>query len=104
MKQFSGEDVVEARGLFEDQQRFRITGKLFMMCNRLPPIHAMDRGTWRRIRVLLFGSKFVDKSDPELKIGRPNVFPRDMIWTQNFVFGGKRGYLFSSMCMRRSIL
>ena len=77
MKQFSGEDVVEARGLFEDQQRFRITGKLFMMCNRLPPIHAMDRGTWRRIRVLTFGSKFVDKTDPELKGGRPNVFPRD---------------------------
>jgi hypothetical protein len=77
MKQFSGEDVVEARGLFEDQQRFRITGKLFMMCNRLPPIHAMDRGTWRRIRVLLFGSKFVEDSDPELKAGRPNVFRRD---------------------------
>ena len=77
MKQFSGEDVVEARGLFEDQQRFRITGKLFMMCNRLPPIHAMDRGTWRRIRVLLFGSKFVDGSDPELKAGRPGVYARD---------------------------
>ena len=77
MKQFSGEDVVEARGLFEDQQRFRITGKLFMMCNRLPPIHAMDRGTWRRIRVLLFGSKFVDSSDPDLKNSRPNVFLRD---------------------------
>ena len=77
MKQFSGEDVVEARGLFEDQQRFRITGKLFMMCNRFPPIHAMDRGTWRRIRVLLFGSKFVDSTDPELKAGRPNVFLRD---------------------------
>lgn len=77
MKQFSGEDVVEARGLFEDQQRFRITGKLFMMCNRLPPIHAMDRGTWRRIRVLLFGSKFVDSSDPELKAGRPGVYARD---------------------------
>jgi P4 family phage/plasmid primase-like protien len=77
MKQFSGEDVVEARGLFEDQQRFRITGKLFMMCNRLPPIHAMDRGTWRRIRVIGFGSKFVDKSDPELKAERPNVFLRD---------------------------
>ena len=77
MKQFSGEDVVEARGLFEDQQRFRITGKLFMMCNRLPPIHAMDRGTWRRIRVLLFGSKFVDGSDPELKAKRPGVYARD---------------------------
>ncbi len=77
MKQFSGEDVVEARGLFEDQQRFRITGKLFMMCNRYPPIHAMDRGTWRRIRSILFGSKFVDGSDPDLKAGRPNVFLRD---------------------------
>jgi phage/plasmid-associated DNA primase len=77
MKQFSGEDVVEARGLFEDQQRFRITGKLFMMCNRYPPIHAMDRGTWRRIRAIQFGSKFVDPSDPDLKSGRPGVFLRD---------------------------
>jgi len=77
MKQFSGEDVVEARGLFEDQQRFRITGKLFMMCNSLPPIHSMDRGTWRRIRVIPFNSKFVDASDPELKCGAVNVFVRD---------------------------
>jgi P4 family phage/plasmid primase-like protien len=77
MKQFSGEDVVEARGLYEDQQRFRITGKLFMMCNRLPPILSMDRGTWRRIRVLKFGSKFVETNDPDLKAGRPNVFLRD---------------------------
>ena len=77
MKQFSGEDVVEARGLYEDQQRFRISGKLFMMCNSLPPINAMDRGTWRRIRVIKFGSKFVEASDPDLKAGRPNVFLRD---------------------------
>lgn len=77
MKQFSGEDIVEARGLFEDQQRFRITGKLFMMCNRLPPITTMDKGTWRRIRVIPFESKFVDSSDPDLAAGRPGFFPRD---------------------------
>lgn len=77
MKQFSGEDIVEARGLFEDQQRFRITGKLFMMCNRLPPITTMDKGTWRRIRVIPFESKFVDESDPDLAAGRPGFFPRD---------------------------
>jgi phage/plasmid-associated DNA primase len=77
MKQFSGEDYVEARGLFKEQDQFRITGKLFMMCNRFPPINAMDRGTWRRIRVLKFGSKFVDSSDPELKQGKSNVFLRD---------------------------
>jgi P4 family phage/plasmid primase-like protien len=77
MKQFSGEDVVEARGLFEDQQRFRITGKLFMMCNRYPPIHSMDKGTWRRIRVITFGSEFVENSDPRLKNGTKNIFARD---------------------------
>ncbi len=77
MKQFSGEDVVEARGLFEEQQRFRITGKLFMMCNRYPPIHAMDRGTWRRIRAIHFGSRFVDPTDPDLKASRAGVFLRD---------------------------
>ena len=77
MKQFSGEDVVEARGLFEDQQRFRITGKLFMMCNRYPPIHSMDKGTWRRIRVITFGSEFVENSDPRLKNGTKNIFMRD---------------------------
>ena len=77
MKQFSGEDVVEARGLFEDQQRFRITGKLCMMCNRFPPIHAMDKGTWRRIRVITFGSEFLEPSDPRLKTPNKNIFPRD---------------------------
>ena len=77
MKQFSGEDVVEARGLFEDQQRFRITGKLFMLCNKLPPVHAMDRGTWRRIRAIMFPSLFVEPSAPELRQGKANVFVRN---------------------------
>ena len=76
MKQFSGEDAVEARGLFQDQERFKISGKLFMMCNTLPTINSMDRGTWRRIRLIPFESKFVNPGDKE--IGQPNVFPKDM--------------------------
>jgi len=76
MKQFSGEDAVEARGLFQDQERFKISGKLFMMCNTLPTINSMDRGTWRRIRLIPFESKFVNPGDKE--IGQPNVFLKDM--------------------------
>jgi P4 family phage/plasmid primase-like protien len=76
MKQFSGEDAVEARGLFQDQERFKISGKLFMMCNTLPTINSMDRGTWRRVRLIPFESKFVNPNDKEL--GQPNVFPKDM--------------------------
>lgn len=78
MKQFSGEDAVEARGLYADQERFKISGKLFMMCNKLPTINAMDRGTWRRVRLIPFESKFVNPGDKELAAGAPNVFPRDM--------------------------
>jgi len=81
MKQFSGEDVVEARGLFQDQEKFKISGKLFMLCNDLPPIHAMDRGTWRRVRLLPFPSIFVGEGDIDfasLREGKPNYFPKDV--------------------------
>ena len=74
MKQFSGEDMVEARALYGDQEKFVIMGKLFMMCNKLPPVTTMDRGTWRRIRVIEFVSKFVLPDHPEYLAGRPNVF------------------------------
>ena len=74
MKQLSGEDMVEARALYGDQEKFVIMGKLFMMCNKLPPVTTMDRGTWRRIRVIEFVSKFVLPDHPEYLEGRPNVF------------------------------
>jgi phage/plasmid-associated DNA primase len=77
MKQLSGEDMVEARALYGDQEKFVIMGKLFMMCNKLPPVTTMDRGTWRRIRVIEFVSKFVLPDHPEYLEGRPNVFLMD---------------------------
>jgi P4 family phage/plasmid primase-like protien len=76
MKQFSGEDLVEARGLFKDQESFKITGKIFMSCNRMPPVHSMDGGTWRRIRVIPFDSRFVDPN--EIPVDEANhVYARD---------------------------
>jgi P4 family phage/plasmid primase-like protien len=76
MKQFTGEDDVEARGLFEDQTKFKISGKIFMLCNAFPAINTMDRGTWRRVRAIPFESKFVDTAieDPNPE---SNIYPRD---------------------------
>ena len=76
MKQFTGEDDVEARGLFEDQTKFKITGKIFMLCNAFPAINTMDRGTWRRVRAVPFESKFVDPNVEDV-IPSQNVYPRD---------------------------
>ncbi len=76
MKQFTGEDDVEARGLFEDQTKFKITGKIFMLCNAFPAINTMDRGTWRRVRAVPFESKFVDPNVEEVN-AEGNIYPRD---------------------------
>lgn len=76
MKQFTGEDVVEARGLFEDQMKFQITGKMFMLCNALPMINAHDGGVWRRVRVIPFESRFVEPNSPEIDPSK-NIYPRD---------------------------
>lgn len=91
MKQFSGEDDVEARGLFQDQDTFKITGKLLMSCNKLPPVHTMDNGTWRRIRVLPFEALFVDPGDPRYDPSK-NVFYKDYnldaklkLWRKSFL-------------------
>jgi len=76
MKQFTGEDDVEARGLFEDQTKFKITGKIFMLCNAFPAINTMDRGTWRRVRAVPFESKFVDPTQEDIN-PKANIYPRD---------------------------
>jgi P4 family phage/plasmid primase-like protien len=76
MKQFTGEDDVEARGLFEDQTKFKITGKIFMLCNAFPAINTMDRGTWRRVRAVPFEAKFVDTGVEDADPSK-NIHPRD---------------------------
>ena len=64
MKQLSGEDVLKARGLFQDQDNFIVTGRIFMSCNDLPRISSTDGGTWRRLRVIPHVAEFLDPDKP----------------------------------------
>ena len=64
MKQLSGEDIVKARALFQDQDQFVIMARIFMLCNDLPPVSSTDGGTWRRLRVIPHVAKFVDNDKP----------------------------------------
>ena len=76
MKELTGNDTITARALYKENVDFKPQFKMFMTCNDLPDVPSNDGGTWRRIRVLQFKSKFCDvpneqvstefKIDPEL--------------------------------------
>jgi P4 family phage/plasmid primase-like protien len=78
MKQFSGDDRIEARPLFGDQEKFNMMGKLFLSCNDKPEISSMDNGTWRRIRVIPHVSTFKDPGDPTIDPAK-NIYPKDLM-------------------------
>jgi len=59
MKELTGGDPVSVRPLYENAFTFIPQFKLFLICNKLPKIPTDDGGTWRRIRVAPFKSKFV---------------------------------------------
>ena len=73
MKELTGGDKIHARGLYKEPIEFKPQFKLVLTCNELPGIPANDRGTWRRIRVVEFISKFTDDPDPN----EPYEFPID---------------------------
>lgn len=73
MKELSGGDRILVRGLFKEPIEFRPQFKMVMTCNELPEVPSDDGGTWRRIRVIEYTSKFTDKPTP----GNPKEFPLD---------------------------
>lgn len=72
LKQFSGGDEVTARLLFGNPITFVPQWKLITCCNDLPKLPGDDGGVWRRVRVVHFGSRFVDVPD-----GSKNQFKKD---------------------------
>jgi P4 family phage/plasmid primase-like protien len=65
MKELTGGDPITARGLYKDSETFTPQLSLVVCSNILFDINSTDEGTWRRIRVCRFMSKFVD--DPTAK-------------------------------------
>jgi P4 family phage/plasmid primase-like protien len=80
MKELSGGDRIMTRGLFKDPIEFKPQFKMIMTCNELPEVPSDDGGTWRRIRVIDFSSKFVENPDPT----NPKEFKMDTELAEKF--------------------
>ena len=63
-KEISGNDKFMVRGLYQEPFEVKSQMKNWMTTNELPEINSDDGGTWRRLRVIDFASKFVDNPDP----------------------------------------
>jgi P4 family phage/plasmid primase-like protien len=86
MKELSGGDKIMARSLFKEPIEFVPQFKMVLLCNHLPLVPSDDGGTWRRIRVVEFTSRFVDNPVED------NEFPIDTelsekleLWKEHFM-------------------
>lgn len=67
MKELTGGDEIQCRGLYKSPISFIPQFKLVMATNNLPGMDGKDEGTWRRIRACEFKSKFIETPNPESK-------------------------------------
>ncbi len=81
MKELSGGDKIQARALFKEPIEFKPQFKMVLTCNHLPNVPSDDGGTWRRIRLVEFTSKFTSNPNPE----NENEFPIDVDLSAKFI-------------------
>jgi len=88
MKEITGGDPLQGRALFKDTVTFMPQFKLVVCTNTLFDIKSNDDGTWRRIRVCDFMSKFLDKPyEDDYQFPKdefPYQFPLDKKLDENF--------------------
>lgn len=79
MKIFTGGDTITARALYKEPIYFKPQFKPFLLCNELPTIKSDDDGTWRRLKVIPFLSKFIKHSEATKKMKKEGL-PKNHFW------------------------
>ena len=82
MKIFTGGDMIMARALFKEPIYFKPQFKPFLLCNHLPNIKSDDEGTWRRLKVIPFLSKFIKPEEATKKMKRDGL-GKNQFWADS---------------------
>ena len=80
MKELSGNDRILVRCLYKEPYEFKPQFKMILTCNELPEVPSDDGGTWRRLKVCNFSSKFSENPNPN----NANEFPMDLELSDKF--------------------
>ena len=98
LKQLTGDSTMQARALYCESEKFNIQFQLVVCTNTLFEIVSNDDGTWRRIRIVEFMSKFVNPEDPVID-DTPYQFPKDPILKEKLPLWAP---VFASMLVKRA--
>ena len=82
MKELTGGDPIQARELYKSSITFTPMFKMACCTNTLFDIKSNDEGTWRRIRVVDFESRFIDNPSTDPK---DNEFKKDKTLEKKFI-------------------
>jgi P4 family phage/plasmid primase-like protien len=63
LKEWTGGDTIQCRELYKGPIKFKSQAKWFLICNDIPDVPSDDDGTWRRLTVINFPSKFISKAE-----------------------------------------
>jgi P4 family phage/plasmid primase-like protien len=98
MKELTGGDPIQARGLYSESEIFEGQFNLVVCTNNLFDIDSNDDGTWRRIKKVDFVSKFVDEGE-EYNDETKYVFPKDKTLKDKLP---RMAPIFASMLVKRA--
>ena len=98
MKNLTGDSTLQARELYCKSETFQIQFHLVVCTNTLFEINSNDDGTWRRICIVDFMSKFVDPGTQLSIDDSPYQFPKDKNLKEKLP---KMARVFASMLVNR---